>query len=450
MQIITIYDFLLLPVYLFIFFILVRKKTLSLETADMKRYYLTAFFLRMLGSVAYSLMVQYYYGYGDTFTYYTGSDFIHSGIVKNINNIRYLFAPATELQQWYNLEDGNIAMSGYMAIPSNNTVMKIGALVSFISFNKFVIMSLFFGLFSFVGQWKLFEVFNDYNKGRLQKLMAVAVLYTPSIWFWGSGLMKDSLCLGATGFIISTLYNSFIKKQINARDWLLLPLFFFLLYIVKSYILAVIMAGLIFTFFIRYVLFVKNILLRIIIIIGFTGAVSLILYFANFSSAINDIVEDSYSQIQTFSQNYQNLQAEDERSMGSVQLENIDASLTGILAKSPVAIFTCLYRPFLWESKKLIIFLTSLESTFLLLSTIFLLFKSKFIGFFNICFSNGLILFSLTVSILFALIIGFTTFNFGTMIRYKIILLPFYYFMLVAILTKLQEKQALQAAASKS
>jgi hypothetical protein len=42
---------------------------------------------------------------------------------------------------------------------------------------------------------------------------------------------------------------------------------------------------------------------------------------------------------------------------------------------------------------------------------------------------------------LFALIIGFTTFNFGTLIRYKIMLLPFYYFMLVAIFNATQLKQ---------
>lgn len=442
MQIVTIYDFILLPVYLLIFFYIVRRKANTLESPDLRKHYLSAFALRMLGSVAYSMLVAYYYGYGDSFTYYKGSDFIHQQLVKNIGNVQYLFASAPDFQQWYNMEEGDIGFSGYTAIAANNTVMKIAGVISFLAFNKFVIISLFFGLFSFAGQWKLFEVFNDYNKGKYQKLMAFAVLYTPSIWFWGSGLMKDSLCIGATGFIISTLYNSFIKKQIRIKDLVMLPFFVLLLYTVKSYILAVLMAGLTVTVFTSYVFYIKNIMLRIGVIILFAISVSAILYFANFSTAINDIVEESYTQIQTFSQNYQNLQAEDESSKAAVELGNMDASLGGIIIKSPEKIFTALYRPFLWESKKIIILLTSLESTLLLLTTLILLFKANFFGFFRICFSNGLILFSLTVCILFALIIGFTTFNFGTMIRYKIILLPFYYFMLVAVFTRLQHARA--------
>ena len=57
----------------------------------------------------------------------------------------------------------------------------------------------------------------------------------------------------------------------------------------------------------------------------------------------------------------------------------------------------------------------------------------RFFGFFKTVFNNKFVLFSFVLSMLFALIIGFTTYNFGTMVRYKIMLLPFYYFMLVQI-----------------
>ena len=442
MQIITIYDFLLLPVYLFIFFYLVKKKADSYNNPEIKKIFFTAFFLRMFGSVAFSLLIQYYYGYGDAFTYYSGSDFLHGKIIQDPGNIKYFFVPQDEFQQWYNIEEGNSNLSGYMAIASNNMVMKISALVSFFAFNKFLIISLFFGLFSFAGQWKLFEVFNDYNKGKLQKLMAFAVLYSPSIWFWGSGLMKDSLCLGAMGFIVSILYVSFIKKQPSFKSILLLPILIFLVFIIKSYIIAVFLISLGLVLFVRYVLLVKSTLGKIALVLSFILAFGVTLYFIDFSPIIDNIVEESFSQIQNFSKSYQNLQGEDENSRAAIQLENLDNSLAGLLAKAPGAVFTCLYRPFLWESKKIIILFTSIESTLLLLATLFLLIRLKFIKFFAIIFSNRLILFSLVMSLLFALIIGFTTFNFGTMIRYKVILLPFYYFMLVAVFTKLEEQKS--------
>lgn len=280
--------------------------------------------------------------------------------------------------------------------------------------------------------------------------MAIAILYTPSIWFWGSGILKDSLCLGGAGFIIYAVYSTFEMRKISLRYLLLLPLMLYMVYIIKSYIVLILLISFLVVFISRNLLLIKNILLKIVTITVFVIALLGIASVLDFSNEINKLVEESYTQIQSYSKNYEALQAEDESSKAAVELGNVDASLSSIILKSPEKIFTALYRPFLWESKKLIIFFTSLESTILLLSTIYLLIKSRFIGFFRICFSNGLIFFSLTVSILFALIIGFTTFNFGTMIRYKIILLPFYYFMLVAVFTKIQEKQAAMAGIPQS
>ena len=440
MKIITIYDFLLLPLYLGIFYYFVKRKAASFTHEGMKRIFFIAFALRMLGSVAYSLMVQYYYGYGDSFTFYVGSDFIHNQLVQNAGNIKYFFSSASEFQQWYNAEVGDINYSGYMGITSSIAVMKISALLSFVTFNKYVIISLFFGLFSFGGQWNLFQVFNDYNKGKNQALLAFAVLYSPSIWFWGSGLMKDSICLGAVGFIVNILYKNIIKKQISLKEWIIFPFFIYLIYIIKSYIIIILLVSIIFVVFIRYVWLLKNLLAKFAAILLFLLFSTLFIIFSDFSSTINELVQESYRQVQSFQQNYQNIQNIDESSKAGFELGNVDASLSGMLLKSPGVIFSCLFRPFLWESKKIIILFTSLESTILLLATIFLIFKTKFIGFFRILFSNQLILFCFVLSMLFALIIGFTTFNFGTMVRYKIILLPFYYFMLVSIFTKAQEQ----------
>jgi hypothetical protein len=442
MQIITVYDFLLLPLYLALFYYFIRRKAAGYQDLEIKRVFLIAFGLRMFGSVVYSLVVQYYYGYGDSFTYYTGSDFIHKQLAQNISNIKYFFVSATEFQSWYNAEEGSTFYSGWMGTSTSIMVMKISGLLSFISFNKFMIISLFFGLFSFAGQWKLFMVFNDYNKGKNKMLLAYAVLYTPSIWFWGSGLMKDSICLGAVGFIVSILYKNIVKKQISFREWLLLPFLIVLVYSIKSYIIIVLLMSVMAVIFVRYVWQLKNILVRIGVIALFLMVSGLIITFSDFSTEINDIVEESYNQVQTFQKIYQETQNEDETSKAGFELGKFDASLSGMLLKSPGVIFSCLFRPFLWESKKIIILFTSLESTILLLSTIFLLFKTRFTGFFRVIFTNQLVLFSFVLSILFALIIGFTTFNFGTMIRYKIILLPFYYFMLVYIYTNYKSKKS--------
>ena len=159
----------------------------------------------------------------------------------------------------------------------------------------------------------------------------------------------------------------------------------------------------------------------------------MIAYVLNFAEQIQIIAEESKAQVDTFQKNYLATQKEDESSRAAIKFGEIDASVTGMILHSPVAIFTCLYRPFIWESRKIVILFTSLESMLLLLSTLFLLYKMRFFGFFKTVFNNKFVLFSFVLSMLFALIIGFTTYNFGTMVRYKIMLLPFYYFMLVQI-----------------
>ena len=147
----------------------------------------------------------------------------------------------------------------------------------------------------------------------------------------------------------------------------------------------------------------------------------------------------NYHQIQLFQKGYQAVKEDDERSRATFTISDIDPSLESIIINSPAVIGTCLFRPFIWESKKVIIFMASLEALFTLLITIYVVGKSKVLWFFKYIFTDATLLFCLIFSILFASVIGYTTFNFGTMIRYKIIFLPFYFFLLIQIYSKYNE-----------
>lgn len=440
-QRITIYDFLLLPIYLFLFYIVVKRKSLQMQDADIRKIFLMAFALRMFGSIIYSLMVQYYYGYGDSFTFYGGGTFILDQIKADFSNIQYLFASPSELQRIYSLENGKVGgVNGYIASGSSVAVMKASAIVGILSFNKYLITSLFFGLFSFAGQWKFFQVLNDINKKQNQKLLAFAVLYSPAIWFWGSGLIKESICLGGLGFIISILYKAVTRKKVTTMDWVFLVALVILVYNVKSYIIEIFAVCLFFSMLFTFFQRIKIIFIRI----ALSFLTLFILYFSlslsNFSEQIADLAEESAMQIENFQKNYQISQQQDETSKAGFEVAGIAPTFEGMLLRSPGIIFSCLFRPFLWESRKLIILFSSLESTMLLLSTLLLLFKTRIFGFFKLIFTEPYIFFCFIITLLFAAIIGFTTFNFGTMVRYKIMLLPFLYFMLVHIYTKVEKK----------
>jgi len=264
----------------------------------------------------------------------------------------------------------------------------------------------------------------------------VVVLYSPSICFWGSGLMKDSLCLGALGFIIHLVYRNLVLKRFQKRDWFLIAILVFLIFIVKSYIIYILLASTGVVFLFRYVFLIKNIILRIFASALFIFLAGLVLVFSDFDAAIKEVINDSYAQLETYKHNYESVNESDENSRGAITISDLNPTLGGLLSKSPEMIFSCLFRPFPWESRKLIMLFSSLETSLLFLAFLYLLAKTRIIGFFKVLFSDQMVLFCIVLSLLFALVIGFTTFNFGTMARYKIIFLPFLYFALVRIYDK--------------
>ena len=424
----------------------VLAKVLVKKNADVehRRYLMNAFWLRMIGCILYSMIMQYYYGYGDSFTFFKGSNFFTTKISEDISNIRYLFAPVSQVSEWYNnSSESDIVFSGYFGNPSGNMVMKITAILSYLSFNRFLIISLFFGFFSFLGQWKLFSVFDDINQKRGTKLLAYATLYTPSIWFWGSGLLKDSICLGGLGFMIYLLYTFFVKKKVTASNVLLLFFLFYIVSVIKFYITNILLVSLALLMLMLFIKSIKNFLAKVSLVIFTFLVFIIILTQIDFESQVSDFMEDAVLQINSFQQNYQSVSAEVEDSKGMFTMKELDPSLSSVLLRAPAVIFSCLYRPFLWESRKVMILFTSLESLLLLYCTVYLFIKTKFIGFFKAIFTDDYLFFSFTLSMLFALIIGFTTFNFGTMIRYKIIFLPFFYFLLVNIYISQKKLQAI-------
>jgi hypothetical protein len=112
-------------------------------------------------------------------------------------------------------------------------------------------------------------------------------------------------------------------------------------------------------------------------------------------------------------------------------LGNLDGSFESMLALFPQAVNVALFRPYLWEARNPLMLLSSLEAAALLVITLFLLFRNPFRFFRSL--GEPTVLFCLVFSIVFAFAVGVSTFNFGTLTRYRIPLLPFYLLALVII-----------------
>jgi hypothetical protein len=139
----------------------------------------------------------------------------------------------------------------------------------------------------------------------------------------------------------------------------------------------------------------------------------------------------------------QNVQKEQE---GSVYvLPNVeDYSFLGIVKTYLRSLNVALFRPYLWEVPNLIATANALESFVVLLFTFYLLVRLKIMGFFTVAFKNRILTFALLFTLLLAPLAGLVSFNFGTLVRYKAPLIPFYYTYLILLYCKIKEKTVLQ------
>jgi hypothetical protein len=109
-----------------------------------------------------------------------------------------------------------------------------------------------------------------------------------------------------------------------------------------------------------------------------------------------------------------------------------------MLRMAPAAITATLFRPFLWESKKLSTLLSSLESLAMMLFTFYVLFKAGLFTFFRSLVRDPMVQYCFLFAIVFALFVGATTLNFGTLVRYKIPCMPFY---IIAFMLVLEQRK---------
>jgi hypothetical protein len=436
MPVITLTDFLILPVYLLLLFFLANKASniYKFNTPQLRRYFFIAFFLHIIGSVLFALLLQYYYKIGDSLEYYNGGELLSDMYRKDITNLKYLFSPAENVR--YAIEKagyGDRIPVNIVGDP-NLAIMKVSSIISLFSFGRYIEINLFFGFLAFLGNWNLFYVLNKLNNGNNQTILAFSVLFIPSIWFWSSGLGKEGICMFALGTSIILFYKMYIKKEVRILYLLSATLIIYLMTLVKEYITVTLFLSVVLTAIFMGIKLIKGKSLRVAVLCIGLPVLIFIISISPIPSLIQDAAEESFNQIDFYQEIYQQ-QGELNNSQSTFLL---DTNLTpqSLVVKTPAVIFTCLFRPYPWESGKIIMLFSSLEATLTFIFTLFVLWKTRVWGFFENIFNNPIGLFCFIFSILFAALVGFTTFNFGTMVRYKIIFLPFYYFLLTFIYTR--------------
>ena len=440
-------DLFITPLYLLVIYLLAWVLRPLVTDRYTRKYFLPGLSVKIFGALAVGFVYQFYYSGGDTFNYYHDAGIIREAFFDSPYKAFKLiwangvYEPETldyASQMWF-----------YRDLASYGTIRYAG-FFSILTFHVYSAIACLFAVLSFSGLWVLYLTFYKLYP-RLYQQLAWVVLFIPSVFFWGSGLLKDSLTLAAVGWATYAVYKVFIRREWIPLFSTILFLSCWLIYSIKIYILLCFLPAVILWVFLSKVGNIKSTIIKVIV----APLIIMIALGLGYLAVVKVGEESNRYNIDNVSQTAEAtarwLTYVSETQGGSVySLGDFDYSPAGMLRKLPLAINVTLFRPYLWETKNPVMLLSALESLGFLWFTLYVFYKKGLMSTFRHIAADPFLLFCTLFSLSFAFAVGIATYNFGSLVRYKIPMLPFYGAALVVLWASAKEKRRKKLAVFES
>ena len=438
-KVLTYFDLLLVPIYLVIILIVCSIiKSKKIAQFPEYKYFTKGIVFKLLGVSAFISIYLFYYGGGDTIYYFLGSKAVANLFLESFEKG---FAVLFNTNSYYNSFSSFNSVTGYPIkgwFLDKNTflVCRLSAPLYFLGSKSFLITSFLTAVFSYIGVWKFYRLVNILYPGN-SKAFAYIVLFMPSLIFWGGGIMKDSYMLGAVCWFSYNFYAVFISRKKVFWNVVFLVLNTLMILNCKSYILISLIPGCLLWLNSFYLQNIKNKLIRILVfpLIVLGGLSAGALLFTSFSSSMGRYgsVESAIEKARI---TQDDLLRVDAYGKNNYKLDRIDGSISGLLSSAPLAIFTAIFRPLPWEIGSPTMVVSAIENTVLLLFVFYSLVRIGPFKFFKLTLNDPFLVYCLVFSLFFAFGAGIAGTNFGALVRYKIILMPFFFTMVYLVRTK--------------
>lgn len=434
MQYLTIWDLILTPVYLIILSELAKRyRDKHYPTGHpLRPYYLKGLYVKFAGAVFIALVFQYYYGGGDTFNYFTHAQQINATMSDSFGVwLKVLTRSSVEANPeiypyasqiyWYN-------------DPSSYAVCSIAAVFGLLNGTSYLPIALLFAYFSYTGIWAMYRTFTNIYP-QFYKELAIAFLFIPSTFVWGSAIFKDTVCMFGLGWLTYTTFRIFINKDFSIKNIFLLALSFYIIAMIKLYILLAFIPALSLWLLMTYAKQIKSPGVRWLVNMLFIGMSigGFMVLSQRFAEEMGSYSLEKVAKTAATTRDWIGYVSDVQEGSG-YDLGEFDPSIVGMLSKFPQAVVVTFFRPFPWEARKVIVALSALEAlAFLYLTTRVILTRRKAL---KKLLKDPNIIFFLIFSVIFAFAVGISSYNFGALSRYKIPCLPFYAAMIVILLRK--------------
>ena len=368
-------------------------------------FFWPALFFKLLAGVLVGLLYRYYYSTGDTWAFFNDGVSIADSVRQHPNWFIKFF--------W----NDDFSILGTMMEndrPRSVYLVKWVAFFNLLDQNNYWITSLYFSFTSFFASWVLFQTLTKYFSG-IRVEAAIAVLFIPSVIFWGSGIIKESLAIASLFGITAWFISWYFNRRFSILKIIAGLISFWILWNLKYYWAGVWLAVVVPVILIQWVgMKIKLVhqnpkwswfMLLIIVIAG----ISIIHPNFYYDRILAVIVEnhDAYLRISN--------------SGGVIHFYNLQPSVFSLFMNSPWALFSGIFRPTIFEAGNFLQTAASLENLILLVLLLMSLIH------FRIQFNpwNELHLAMAAYIILLASFLALSTPNLGSLSRFKIGFTPF-------------------------
>jgi hypothetical protein len=302
--------------------------------------------------------------------------------------------------------------------------------------NNYWITGLYLSLASFYGFWRLANTLVlIFPTSRLAA--AIAFLLFPSVIFWSSGLIKETLamaCLcGSLHLLLVYVFGLDTATSTVKKLWhgVFLLVSVYLVWKLKYYYLAVLLPvclAYLATLYLHKKLLIPRkpvILISVyfLLVSGILACATILHPSLHTNVLVGTIIENHDVTIAAST-------PED-----VIHFTQLQPTLLSFAKNTPLAVLSALFRPFVWEGNTLFQYLTGIENLFILIISLIALFLVKRLPLSKNPQVYILLTAALTYILIVATLLAFSAPNFGALARYKVGFLPFLLYLIIWTVT---------------
>ncbi|MBL6660594.1 MAG: hypothetical protein ISP70_03775 [Crocinitomicaceae bacterium] len=374
-----------------------------------------AFFLRIVMGFGLFLIYSYHYPSrqdADTFKYFDDSKYMYDAFWTNPGDyFKMLFgihcnteyfntAYFDNMSNWVRSYDNGL-------FNDNRLMIRVNAFLRIFSFGNYHVHSIILAFLAFMGSFSLSRLFFEVSRSKV--LTYIAVFLVPSLVFWSSGILKESVLLAALGFFAYHFYQLFDSNR-TWKNYVMLFLMSCVLIVLKLYVFMAFVPAIIIWLVVSK--WRRSLWVYLLMYIFFIAIATLLGEINPRYDFVNLIVDKQRQFIRL---------ADFYPVNSRFDLEVLNYEFWSLLLSSPEAMFNVFTKPWPNELNSILYIPSFIENAviILLLVTTFVYGKALKVK------EWDFVIFCLSFCIILYAVIGLTTPITGAIVRYKIPAIPF-------------------------